>query len=212
MSRPAMAVCPPDSPATRMHVDATLEQLARVVVVGTSCSGKTTFARELAGILDSTHVELDALHWDPGWVPKPRPEFGRLADVATAKTRWVVDGNYGIVRDIVWPRATSIVWLNLNFATVFGRAIRRTVRRSLTRERLYAGNRESLSRAFLSRESILLWVLQTHHRRRREFRELKETTHGLRWFEFRNATEAAAFLQNVRRAARPITAWRQESR
>jgi adenylate kinase family enzyme len=183
-----------------MRVDATLEQLARVVVVGASCSGKTTFARELAGILGSTHVELDALHWGPDWVPKPRPEFGRLTDIATTQPQWVVDGNYRVVRDVVWPRATSIVWLNLAFPTVFGRAIRRTLRRSLTGEELYAGNRESLRRAFLSRESILLWVLQTHGRRRREFRNLKETTRGLRWFEFRHASEAAAFLRRIRHA------------
>jgi len=181
--------------------DATLPHLARVVVVGSSCSGKTTFARELAAVLGSPHVELDALHWGPEWVPKPEPEFARLTDVATAAPRWVVDGNYRIVREIVWPRATSIIWLNLGFATVFARALRRTMRRSLTGEELYAGNRESLGRAFLSRESILLWVLQTYGPRRREFQSLKHGAQNHRWFEFRRQSEASAFLQGIRHAA-----------
>ena len=163
--------------------DATLPHLARVVVVGSSCSGKTTFARELAAVLGSPHVELDALHWGPEWVPKPEPEFARLTDVATAAPRWVVD------------------WLNLGFATVFARALRRTMRRSLTGEELYAGNRESLGRAFLSRESILLWVLQTYGRRRREFQSLKQGAQDLQWFEFRHQSEASAFLQSIRHAA-----------
>jgi tRNA uridine 5-carbamoylmethylation protein Kti12 len=39
--------------------------LTRVVVVGTSCSGKTTLARRLARILATEHVELDSLYWGP---------------------------------------------------------------------------------------------------------------------------------------------------
>jgi hypothetical protein len=101
----------------------------------------------------------------------------------------------------VWPRATSIVWLNLRFATVFARALRRTMRRSLTGEELYAGNRESLGRAFLSRESILLWVLQTYGRRRREFQLLKQGAQDVQWFEFQRTSEASAFLQRIRHAA-----------
>jgi len=184
-----------------MRDEATIRHLTRVVVVGSSCSGKSTFARELAAMLGSPYVELDALHWGPGWVPKPEPEFSRLTEAATAAPRWVVDGNYRMVREIVWPRATSIVWLNLGLATVFARAVRRTMQRSLSGEELYAGNRESLGRAFLSRESILLWVMQTHGRRRREFKSLKQGAGNLQWYEFRRQSEASAFLQGIRHAA-----------
>ena len=184
-----------------MRDDTTIQYLARVVVVGSSCSGKTTFSRELAAILGSSHVELDALHWGPEWVPKPQPEFAHLTDVATTAPRWVVDGNYRIVREIVWPRATSIVWLNLGCATVFARASKRTMRRSLSGEELYAGNRESLGRAFLSRESILLWVLQTYSRRRREFQLLKQDAQTLKWFEFQRQSEAEAFMRSIRHIA-----------
>jgi adenylate kinase family enzyme len=43
----------------------------RILVVGSSCSGKTTFARALAGILGRPHIELDALHWGPNWCYAP---------------------------------------------------------------------------------------------------------------------------------------------
>ena len=97
--------------------------LQRVVVVGTSCSVKTTLANSLSEKLSSPHIELDAIHWLPDWVPRPSEEFRKLTNVAIAKESWVVDGNYSnSVRDLVWPRATALVWLNYPFRVVFWRA------------------------------------------------------------------------------------------
>jgi len=41
--------------------------MQRLVVVGTSGSGKTTVAGQLALILGVPHIELDSLHWEPDW-------------------------------------------------------------------------------------------------------------------------------------------------
>ncbi|MPZ15785.1 MAG: hypothetical protein GEU73_15410 [Chloroflexi bacterium] len=57
--------------------------LTRVVVVGTSCAGKTTLARRLARILASEHVELDSLYWGPEWTP--RPDFIQLDQIDQMK-------------------------------------------------------------------------------------------------------------------------------
>ena len=80
------------------------------------------------------HVELDAIHWLPGWEPRPREAFRALVGEAAAQPAWVMDGNYGTVRDLLWPRATAAIWLNYPFATVMGRALRRTVKRAFTGE------------------------------------------------------------------------------
>jgi adenylate kinase family enzyme len=146
--------------------------LARTVVVGTSCSGKTTFARQLAARLGAPPIELDALHWLPDWQQRETGAFLALLDQATAATAGVADGNYGRVRSLLWPRASAIVWLNYPLPIVFARALRRSVVRGVRREELWSGNRESLRLAFLSRESILWWVLATYRRRRREYRTL----------------------------------------
>jgi adenylate kinase family enzyme len=99
----------------------------RVVVVGTSCAGKTTFARHLATALNAPHVELDSLYWGPNWTPVPLEQSRAATDAATAGPRWVCDGNYAMVRDITWRRATALVWLNFSFPVVFTRALRRTI-------------------------------------------------------------------------------------
>lgn len=117
---------------------------ARVAVVGTSCSGKTTFARRLSRALDVPHVELDALYWGPGWSPAPPEDFRASVRDAISAPAWVADGNYSAVRDLVWSRATAVVWLDLPLRVVFPRALGRTLRRAITREELFGGNRESL--------------------------------------------------------------------
>ncbi len=144
-------------------------QLQRVVVIGTSCSGKTTFAKSLAQKLNVLHIELDAIHWKENWTPAPTEEFRASARVATAPETWVLDGNYSAVRDIVWARATTLIWLDYPFPVVAGRALGRTLRRAVSQEPLWAGNTETLRRALLSKDSILWWVLKTYRKRRRDY-------------------------------------------
>lgn len=141
----------------------------RLSVVGTSGSGKTTVASQIAQRLGIPHVELDALHWGPDWTPAPLDVFReRVARVLDGDS-WAVDGNYSKVRDIVWSRADTVVWLDYALPVIMWQLVQRTARRSLTREELWGGNRESLRRAVLTRDSILLWALQTYWRRKREY-------------------------------------------
>src|SRR5437016_1896693 len=80
----------------------------RIVVIGTSGSGKTTQARHLSERLGIPHVELDALHWVPGWTEAPTDALRERVTEALAGDAWLVDGNYSVVRDIVWPRADTV--------------------------------------------------------------------------------------------------------
>lgn len=138
----------------------------RYVVVGTSGSGKSTLANRLARQTGNRHVELDRLHWLPGWQERPWEAFCDDVEVATRGERWVVDGNYSATRDVVWGRAEAVVWLDLPFTTVMRQIVVRTLRRGVTGEVVCNGNVESLARGFLSRESIILWAAKTwrkHH-------------------------------------------------
>jgi adenylate kinase family enzyme len=140
----------------------------RIAVIGTACSGKTTLAARLAHRLGVRHVELDALNWQPNWTQTPTDVFRACVADALSTDAWVVDGNYRKVRDIVWTRADTIIWLDYPLPVILARLFKRTLRRVVTREELWNGNRETLRGALLSRDSLLLWALKTHRRRRRE--------------------------------------------
>ena len=179
--------------------------LERVVVVGTSCSGKTTLARQLARVLGVPHVELDGIHWMPGWQERPVEEMRRMAGEVAAGERWVMDGNYRAVRDIVWGRATAVVWLNYPFRVVLWRCLSRTIRRAITREVLFSGNRESFRMSFLSRDSIIRWVISSHGPLRREYRRLLDDGDfpHLRVVELSGPAEAEALVVSLGEVDRP---------
>lgn len=141
-------------------------------MVGTTGSGKTALARRLAERLGYRYVELDALHWNPNWTSTPVDEFRVHVARAVEGDAWVVDGNYSKVADIVWTRADTIVWLDYPLPVILWRLLRRTVRRVLTRQELWAGNRENLRRTIFSRDSIFLWALQTYRKMRRRYSEI----------------------------------------
>jgi hypothetical protein len=141
----------------------------RISVIGTSGSGKTTFAGKLAEVLRIPHVELDALHWEADWEPAPRDLFRSRVREAVGAERWVVDGNYSkSARDLVWERADTIVWLDFSFAVTLGRVLRRTIYRIVTGEECCNGNRERLGGA-LSRDSVIMWTLQSYKSHRVEY-------------------------------------------
>ena len=101
--------------------------------------------------MGAPHIELDAIFHQAEWTPLDDETFKSRVTRATEPERWVVDGNYSTVPDIVWDRADTVVWFDLPYATVMVRTIRRTVRRSVTRQELWNGNREPL-RNFLTWE------------------------------------------------------------
>jgi hypothetical protein len=123
-------------------------EMRRVSMVGISGSGKTTLGRRLAESLGVPFIELDSIFHLPEWRDLPRDEFRSQVAELVAAEGWVVDGNYSAVRDLVWERADTVVWINLSRAVVMRRVLARTLRRVVTREELWNGNREPLSNLY----------------------------------------------------------------
>lgn len=176
--------------------------LERINVVGTSGSGKSTFARQLAETLGLPYYEMDALFWKPGWQTACDEElFGKVAQVCS-QSRWVLDGNYTRTLPIKWKRVQLVVWLDAPFLPTVLRVTARTIKRALTREELWSGtgNRESLTEAFLSRKSIIWWSISTHGATRRKYSALMaapEYSH-IAFARLRSRGEAARFLEGLR--------------
>ncbi len=158
-------------------------------------------AHNLAARLSIPHFEMDALHWGPEWTPVPEGVFRERVIAAISQPAWTIDGNYSRVRAWVWERADTVVWLDYPLAVIMSQLIMRTLRRSMHHEELWSGNRESLQKSFFSRDSILLWALQTYPKRRREYPQLlarPEYAH-LSFIRLHSQKESARWLASVER-------------
>ena len=170
----------------------------RLVVVGVSGSGKTTLARQLAQELSLPHVELDALFWEANWQAVSRPVFRGRVQTVTTGDAWIVDGNYSHARDIVWGRATHLVWLDYGLVRVMGRVIGRTVRRMVSRQVLWSGNRETFSNA-IGRDSIIWYAFTSHRRFRQKYLALfdSEEYRHLHVYRLKDPGEASHWLRTT---------------
>jgi hypothetical protein len=149
----------------------------RILVLGRTGSGKTTLARELSAALGLPHVELDALFFGPDLTTVPLPVLRERTSAAVAGDQWVIDGNKRATRDLVWPRADTVVWLDYAMAVSVWRLGRRAVRRAsaVTGHAAAGGPAGSTSSAptqLLNAAKGVLRALRSHRGQRRTYLRL----------------------------------------
>ncbi|WP_299380777.1 hypothetical protein [uncultured Kiloniella sp.] len=138
--------------------------MKRINVIGTSGSGKSTVARNLASILDCPHVEMDIFHWKPNWKNASKKEF--LSDIveSTSGLSWVLDGNYNHTQSIKWANVDTVVWVDYSWVRTLYQASKRAVIRAVMKKENWpgTGNVESFRKTFFSRDSVLLWTMKSY--------------------------------------------------
>ena len=173
----------------------------RIVVVGTTSSGKSTLAESLADKFDYDFIELDALHWEPNWQGASEDEFHERVDKATQAGKWVVAGNYSRVRPLIWSRAEAVIWLDYSLWRIFWQLTRRTFTRWWRHELLWGTNYENL-RTHLkiwSEGSLFHWLFKTYWRRKREYSTLlamPEYQH-LNLIHFKHPKETSEWIKSL---------------
>lgn len=179
---------------------AILPAMKRIVILGVTGSGKTTFGRKLAERLGYPATDLDDLHWLPAWTERPKEEFYALAEAAANKPEWVIIGNYSKVRNAVWPHADTFIWLDYPFPRVFWQLLRRSILRAVDKNPICNGNVESWKQ-FFSKNSIMLWLFTSYRRRRRDYGAIFSAagnSPNISYIRLRSPKSAADWLQNLK--------------
>jgi adenylate kinase family enzyme len=178
--------------------------MERIVVVGPPGSGKTTVARAISDVMALPYTELDALWWGPNWSEAGQDEFTRRVDPITQKDHWVLDGNYfdAGAPDVIWPRADTMVWLELPRWRTVPRVVRRTFARGITRAELWAGNRESLHLIFRP-DSIVRHAVRAHPLYNQRYRELRADPAftNLAWVRLTTPAEVRRWVSSLQGGA-----------
>jgi adenylate kinase family enzyme len=137
--------------------------MQRVLVIGISGAGKSTFARKLAARTGLPLIHLDSEFWKPGWRVTERGKWRDKVAKLVARDAWILDGNYGASLDLRLPRADTVMWFDYPGLVCVWRVLRR-VATSYGRVRpdLAPGCPERFDREFLS----FIWNFNANSRPR----------------------------------------------
>ena len=185
----------------------TLTGCERILVLGRTGSGKTRLARDLAAALGIPHVELDSLYFGPDFSRAPLPLLRERTSAAIAGDRWVTDGNKRAVRDLVWPRADTIVWLDYPVYVSLWRLAKRARARTsaLTAQAAQTGRRTRLPKQMFAAAGGVLTALRSHRGQRREYPRLfaQPANQHLAVVRLRSPRATRQWLARVTAVARP---------
>lgn len=140
----------------------------KIVLMGSSCAGKTTLAGQFAERFGVPHVELDALHHGPNWTEATAEELrAKLEEALAPLDGWIADGNYlGKLGTWLIDQADTIVWLDLRLRTSLRRLWRRHRTRIRDQVELWHGNRETWRNAFVGWNALFPFTIHAHIRRK----------------------------------------------
>jgi len=100
--------------------------MKRILIVGRSGSGKTTFSNKLGEKLTREVIHLDNLFWKPGWVRAFTPEEWEFEiQKMIQKEEWIIEGNYHNTLEIRLKRADAVIFFDTNPFVALAYALKR---------------------------------------------------------------------------------------
>lgn len=100
--------------------------MQRVMIVGQPGSGKSTLARTLGQRTGLPVFHMDHIHWQSGWVERPKAEKIIMARAVEARERWIFEGGLAATYDSRIARSDTVIWLDLPVGLRLWRVIKRT--------------------------------------------------------------------------------------
>ncbi len=103
-----------------------MRQRKKIVIVGISATGKSTFARKLVERTGLPLTHMDTIWWKPGWIEVGDEDATKQLDATTLTSEWIIEGYipHG-ARDFVFERADAILYLDYSGSIAAWRYIKR---------------------------------------------------------------------------------------
>ncbi|MFW2161264.1 adenylate kinase [Acinetobacter beijerinckii] len=172
-------------------------------IIGTTGSGKSTFARKLADKRKLQYIELDNLLWLDDWQESPNETLFLKLKIAIeqAATGWTIDGLYTRTVPMIMKEVDTVIWLDYPFHINLYRLTKRTLGRVISQKKLWedSNNRESL-KMMLSKESIFVWLFKSYPKNRKKYLALMQNPdyQHIRFIRLTSPKHAEKFLEQIK--------------
>ena len=124
--------------------------MQRIIIIGSGCSGKSTFSRQLGDKLLLPVRHLDKHFWLANWTSKGEVTWQKELDKLIGEDRWIIDGDYKESYAKRAERADTIIFLDVPRYKTMARFIKRVIKnRGKTRADMAEGNIEKINYAYL---------------------------------------------------------------
>lgn len=169
----------------------------RVLVLGSSGSGKSTFSQQLGERLGLEVIHLDSHFWQPNWTETPSDEWHRKLEELLQKDQWIMDGNYWRSLSMRAEYADAIIFLDYGRITCLWRCVKRWLQhRGNNRPELAPGCYEKLDWEFIR------WIWNyPKDIKPQVLRLLADQASRKKVFRLKNDRDVAAFLEVTQRAS-----------
>lgn len=97
----------------------------KIIILGNSGSGKSTFAKQLVDKYGLAHFDLDTVAWKPK-MPPEREELAvslnKMMDFIDKEEQWVIEGCYSDLLEKILDFANELIFLDLSVAKCIANA------------------------------------------------------------------------------------------
>ena len=172
--------------------DSGSEQIGkRIVVIGCSGSGKSTFSRKLHHLTGNPLYHLDKLYWLPDWELRSTEEQERIQKELVQQGEWIIDGNYQRSLPIRLALADTVFFFDYPRRLCLYRALKRV---ALNRKRARPDMGEGCPERFDWEFMKFIWNFNKNNRPGL-IALLDQAPTGIEIQHFRRPREAAEYLR-----------------
>ena len=172
------------------------KNMKRIMVIGCSGSGKSTFSRKLHEVTQLPVVHLDQKYWKPNWVESTDEEWRKTISEIVKEDEWIMDGNYSGTWDLRIPRADTIIFIDKPTYVCLYRTTKRIISHyGKTRPDMTKGCPERFDLQFF--HYVLTYNLR---RRKSNLRKLENWKNEKQVFVLREEEDIKAFFEDIKRS------------
>lgn len=167
--------------------------MKKVLVIGSSGAGKSTFSRVLSEKTGLPLIHLDRLFWKPNWVETDKSEWKEILADALAGDSWIIDGQFGGTLEMRLEKCDTVIFLDLPRALCVYRILKRVVTyKKGKRPDMADGCDEKFDWQFLK------WVWNFPEKSRPKIEErLARHQNSITIFRLKSTTEVKDFLSRL---------------